>query len=182
MRYIITKEAAQLLRTALKATFPGTTFSVRCDRGSASAWIRVSWTDGPLETAVTPVGYPFQGAQFNPMTDSYDELPTQLLCTAPGELPEEVHYVVDGILYSRTLSTAAHDLVVDRIEKALHITVPRTDSAGIAWNTARTQPVHNAHVDGKVYCTDGDHYDLADLIHQVAAATDMAPVTGSRKS
>ncbi|MFH5228209.1 hypothetical protein [Antrihabitans spumae] len=96
------------------------------------------------------------------MTDSYDELPTQLLCTAPGELPEEVHYVVDGILYDRTLSTAAHNLVVELIEKALHITVSRTDSAGIDWNTARTQPVHNAHVDGKFYCTDGDHYDLAD--------------------
>ena len=45
-----TKETAAELRKHLRATWPTVKFSVRCGRGTASAWLRVAWVDGPAYT------------------------------------------------------------------------------------------------------------------------------------
>ncbi len=49
------KDAAAAIRRDLKATFPGTKFSVRKGNGTASAWIDVAWTDGPNDDMVRTI-------------------------------------------------------------------------------------------------------------------------------
>lgn len=65
-RYIQKTDCAKLIRPALKEAFPGTKFSVRCERGSS---IRITWTDGPTRSQVEMVAKKFEGATFDGMQD-----------------------------------------------------------------------------------------------------------------
>lgn len=68
-RYLSATETARLMRSALKATFPGTKFSVRSDSNS----INLRWTDGPATDAVKAVSDGFAGGRFDGMIDyAYD--------------------------------------------------------------------------------------------------------------
>jgi len=49
------KDAAAAIRADLRAVFPGTRFSVRKGTGINSAWIDVTWTDGPNDDMVYDV-------------------------------------------------------------------------------------------------------------------------------
>ena len=46
---ISTKDTAKLVRVALKNALAGVKFSVRMSIGTASAWMNVSWIDGPTD-------------------------------------------------------------------------------------------------------------------------------------
>lgn len=50
-----TAETAKLVRAAVKAAFPGVTFSVRSRVYSGGASIDVDWTDGPTSKMVDPI-------------------------------------------------------------------------------------------------------------------------------
>ena len=102
-KYISTKETAVLLRQALKAAFPGTKFSVRKSTGTASSWINVSWEDGPTTQAVDAITDTYEGSKFNGMTDSYDQMPDQLIAFSADEMPEEVRFGCSGILTHRDM-------------------------------------------------------------------------------
>jgi hypothetical protein len=106
-RSITTKEAAKLLREGLKNEFPGVKFSVTMGRGTASAWIDIHYTDGPTEAAVRDFAFRYQGAQFNGMTDSYDPVDSRLIAFDGKSEPEDVHFLVDGIIEKREYSPAA---------------------------------------------------------------------------
>lgn len=67
--YISPADTAKLVRKALKASFPSTTFAVRTKVYSGGASISVSWTDGPLTEQVEHVAGQFAGASFDGMTD-----------------------------------------------------------------------------------------------------------------
>lgn len=67
-RYSLT-ETAELVRQALRAAFPQTAFSVRSKSYSGGSSIDVAWTDGPIQSQVTPLLEPFQGADFDGMQD-----------------------------------------------------------------------------------------------------------------
>ncbi|MCZ4537757.1 hypothetical protein O4159_20345 [Gordonia terrae] len=102
-----TTETAAIMRKTLRASWPGVKFSVRQGRGTGSAWIGVSWTDGPRESEVKAVVDGFRSASFNGMTDSYDTLPDRLVAITPTELPEMVRYGCDGVNVERHYSPAA---------------------------------------------------------------------------
>ena len=40
---------------------------------TASAWMNVSWSDGPTDREVSAVTGKYEGREFNGMTDSYDD-------------------------------------------------------------------------------------------------------------
>lgn len=63
-------QSAKLLRTVLREKFPGVRFSVRLARGTARGSVDVVWTGGPEREAVREVVDPFQGQDFDGMTDS----------------------------------------------------------------------------------------------------------------
>lgn len=67
--YLSCADTAKLIRTKLKAAFPGVKFSVRSNVYSGGASIDVSWTDGPTHDMVNPVCQTFAGSGFDGMTD-----------------------------------------------------------------------------------------------------------------
>lgn len=86
-QYIPTTDAAKALQAALRAEYPGVTFSVRKDRGTACAWIRVEYSDGPTDRAVERIADRFTG---------------------PG-------YLVDGVLVSRQIGPDGRAAVAARV-------------------------------------------------------------------
>lgn len=117
--YITTKDTAKLIREALKSSFPGVKFSVRCGTGTGSAWIGVSWVDGPLTTSVREICNRYEGRHFNGMTDGYDDMGTALIVRDGAEMPEEVRFCCDGVNESRRISPEMRDLA--RIYSDSHI-------------------------------------------------------------
>lgn len=119
-RYISTKETAVLVRQALKATFPGTKFSVRMGTGTGSAWLSVTWEDGPTDAQVTPLVDRYSGSVWNANgDDTYVQNENTLLYLEGEELPEEVHFVVSGINTHRSMSEGVQKEVISRIVTAL---------------------------------------------------------------
>lgn len=92
--YISTKDAAALIRRALAEAFPGVKFSVRKSTGTASSWIRVTWTDGPTMTECDAVTSRFQSERWNGMIDGYDSIPGR-------------NYLCSGVNHERNYSLAA---------------------------------------------------------------------------
>jgi hypothetical protein len=68
-KYLSAAETAKLVRTALKAAFPRTKFSVRSRTYSMGASIDVVWTDGPCDAAVQRITSQYKGAEFDGMID-----------------------------------------------------------------------------------------------------------------
>jgi len=68
-RSISTKEAAVMLRAALKRHFPGVKFSVRYERYSMGSHINVSWTDGPTRKQVEALANGYSGSRFDASCD-----------------------------------------------------------------------------------------------------------------
>jgi hypothetical protein len=91
-------ESTAALKSALRARWPQTGFSVRGGRGTAYGWCSVSWTDGPTEALVDEVTGDFQGEGFDGSTDSTYSL--------PGRLPDGRRTGLRGINTSRHLSPA----------------------------------------------------------------------------
>ena len=68
-KYLSAAETAKLVRSALKQSFPGVTFSVRSRKYSGGASIDVSWTDGPRTPEVEAIAKRYEGADFDGMID-----------------------------------------------------------------------------------------------------------------
>lgn len=84
--------AAQDIRAALKAAFPGVKFSVRKESYSS---VRVTWTDGPPVAAVDAIADQWSAGTFDGMTDSYS--------WAKDRKPNAVQYVFTSREYSEGL-------------------------------------------------------------------------------
>lgn len=110
---IATTQAAALLKRALRAQYPGVKFSVRTERGTACAWLRVSYTDGPTVRAVQHIADGYCGQRFNAITDVYDVLPDRLV-TVDGRT-HSVRYLVDGVLASREIGPEGRAAVAERV-------------------------------------------------------------------
>jgi hypothetical protein len=81
---------------------------VRCGTDTGSAWIGVSYEDGPTYRQAADVAQAFEGRKFNGMTDSYDDQGTVLVAGGGEGMPEEVRYCCDGVNVSRSFTAAAH--------------------------------------------------------------------------
>lgn len=97
-KYYSTTETAQLIRRALRESFPGVKFSVRSDKYAGGSSIRVSWTDGPTQHSVDAIASGFSGSGFDGMQD----LKYFKDNTLNGET---VRFVVDFIFCRRDTST-----------------------------------------------------------------------------
>lgn len=155
--YIGSRDAAKLLRQALRAAFPETQFAVRCGRGTGYSWLSVSWTDGPLPEAVREITHRYEGESFNGMTDSYDQKPNVLVSFAGEDVPREVRFLVSGINTHREVSTAA-----------------------IAWAGAVIASEHGAVAPGDVVVVRGHvlrtDWGVDHVAHELAHRTDLRGV------
>lgn len=68
--WVDVKEAAKLMRGALKAKWPRTKFSVRIDRYSMGCSTDISWVDGPAAREVDALVGPYSGDRFDGSDDS----------------------------------------------------------------------------------------------------------------
>jgi hypothetical protein len=64
--------AAWNIRQLLKAAFPGVKFSVTTDKFSMGDSIRIKWTDGPTDEAVSAITDQFSSGHFDGQTDCYE--------------------------------------------------------------------------------------------------------------
>lgn len=110
-------ETAQLVRTALKAAFPGVKFSVRSKTYSGGASIDVSWTDGPNRESVEHVIHPFEGATFDSSTDCK----SYVRRIVNGQ---RVHYGADFIHANRDLGADYLRAVAERVARYYGLPAP----------------------------------------------------------
>jgi hypothetical protein len=63
---------AKAIRAELKKSFPNVKFSVTSETFSMGDAVRISWTDGPRESAVEAITGKYQAGSFNGMEDIYE--------------------------------------------------------------------------------------------------------------
>ncbi|MFB8402170.1 LPD29 domain-containing protein [Streptomyces sp. NPDC055912] len=84
MTYVDTKHVAAELKRRLNAAFPGVKFSVRTGKGTGSAGIDVSWTDGPTDGDVAAIARPMQGSTWNGYDERYENTGNEVTVTVGG--------------------------------------------------------------------------------------------------
>jgi hypothetical protein len=156
--YISTKDTAKLLRQALKSAFPGVKFSVRMSTGTASAWMNVSYSDGPTEEAVRRITGQYEGRSFNGMTDGYDDNGTALVAFEGEELPREVRYVCDGINTHRDYTPAGYQV-------AQHLMSTDSDRKDLVLFTEEGEPITDAVLPPDLYVAGHFHDYIYSATH-----------------
>lgn len=119
VKYLRVTETAKLLRAALKASFPGTKFSVRSSSYSGGASIDVVYTDGPKQKDVDAVAQRFAGADFDGMQD-LKTYHTSLLANPDGSV-EEVHHGADFVFVRRRVSPERDARIRATIERGTRV-------------------------------------------------------------
>ena len=87
--YISVTDTAKLIRQQVRKNFPGTKFSVRSDSYAGGASIRVSWTDGPSESAVKAITGGYTGGRFDGMIDMAYNVQSWLLPDGTAHLAHD---------------------------------------------------------------------------------------------
>jgi hypothetical protein len=176
--YISTKDTAKLVRQALKNAFPGVKFSVRISTGTASAWMNVSYSDGPREDDVRAITARYEGRKFNSMTDGYDDAGTVLVAFEGDELPREVRYSCDGINTHRDYTTAGYRV-------AQHLITTDSDHKDLVLFTNAGEPIPDAALPADIYVAGHFHDYLYSpvhvaqcILHRVDLTTTTAPPQG----
>lgn len=173
--YISTKETAKLVRAALKSAFPGVKFSVRMSTGTASAWMNVSWSDGPTTREVDAITAQFEGRKFNGMTDGYDNSGTVLVAFDGEEMPREVRYSCDGINTHRNYTAAA-------FTAAQKIISTDSDHRELVLFTAEGEKVAGAIVPDSIYANGYYHdyiYSPESIAHAILHHVNLCTVTAA---
>jgi hypothetical protein len=156
--YITTKETAKLLRQGLKNAFPGVKFSVRMSTGTASAWMNVSYSDGPTEDAVRAITARYEGRKFNGMTDGYDDAGTALVTFEGEQMPREVRYMCDGINTHRDYTAAGYIV-------AQHLISTDSDRTDVVLFTDTGEPLTKAVIPTDIYVAGHFHDCLYSPVH-----------------
>jgi len=102
------KDTANLIRKALKESFPDIKFSVVASGSAMCSVLTITWEDGANETQVSAIANKFKGARFDDMDDSkqyrYHMMEGQ-----------EVSFYFDYIRCNRTNSDAAVQRAIDQL-------------------------------------------------------------------
>ena len=175
-QYISTKETAAMLRKDLAKAWSGVKFSVRMGTGTGSAWLSVTYIDGPTYSDLALFCGNYEGRSFNGMTDGYDSKGTVLLVTSGDELPAEVAFMCDGINSHRNYSPAARLHAQKMIDEAGHTELRTCTDSG--------EPIHNGPVPTEIVI--GGHYfdylySPAGLAERILSSIDLSMVTGATK-
>ncbi|MDN3056879.1 hypothetical protein PH213_20455 [Streptomyces sp. SRF1] len=83
--YIPTAAISAALKRRLTEVFPGVNFHVRKGRGTGSAGVSVSWTDGPSYAEVNRVAAAYQGSYWDGYNECYRQAHNILTVTYKGE-------------------------------------------------------------------------------------------------
>ncbi|WP_189714886.1 LPD29 domain-containing protein [Streptomyces chryseus] len=83
--YIDARYVSAELKRRLTAEFPGAKFYVRRGRGTGSASIDVTWTDGPTDADVAAIARPMQGSSWNGYDERYESTGNEVTVTIDGK-------------------------------------------------------------------------------------------------
>lgn len=129
---ISTKDTAAMLRSALRAAYPGVRFSVRMDHGTAYGWISVTWEDGPTMSEVSELAGRYQSRRFDRQDDSYRTMPTTLIAFVGENQPREVRFGCDGVATHRGIGPLGWSAIATMLNRAQpSIAQLRADGRGI---------------------------------------------------
>ncbi|MFD9903898.1 LPD29 domain-containing protein [Streptomyces sp. NPDC059063] len=71
--YINTRHVSAALKRQLTDLFPGIAFKVGKGTGTGSAWISVSYEDGPAESAVSEIASRYEGSRWSGVDEMYEQ-------------------------------------------------------------------------------------------------------------
>jgi hypothetical protein len=128
IRLISTADTAKLIRSALKAAFPGTSFQVRSKSYAGGSSIDVHWTDGPTQGQVLAVTNPFEGATFDAMQD----LKESRIVEVNGE---KIRYGADYVFAKRAYSEAVRIAVMTEVAARFGMEPLPLEGNGWAWRS-----------------------------------------------
>lgn len=171
--YISTKDTAKLVRLVLKSAFPGVKFSVRMSTGTASAWMHVSWNDGPTTMAVDAITARYEGRKFNSMTDGYDDAGTVLIAGEGEQMPREVRYSCDGINTHRDYTTAG-------FAAAQKIISTDSDHRDLVIFTPEGEPIAGVALPASIYASGYFHdyiYSAVNIAQMILHHVNLSAVT-----
>lgn len=83
--HVPTAAVSAALKRKLSETFPGVPFRVRKGTGTATAWLSVSWADGPAPSKVEKITRPFQGEYWDSSDECYHATGNTVTVTWKGE-------------------------------------------------------------------------------------------------
>ena len=172
---IPTKDVAKMVRSELRATFPSVKFSVRCSRGTAVAWMDVSWVDGPTTPQVDEITGLFEGRKFNGMTDTYDDQGSILVAGEDDAMPEEIYYACGGILTARSFSAAGHleaQRVIETESSIPHVRVCDDDGNLLTKGGNLASPGDEVQIAGHRF---SGWLDVHQAVHLVLYKRDLTP-------
>jgi hypothetical protein len=129
------KQTAALVRAALRAGWPGITFSVRARSSKGYTTIDVSWEDGPAASAVDEVARRYEGTAYDEMTGGERREPT-LIAFNGEELPKLVTFSCQDVGLNRRIGPKGWAAVVEILNSA-QPGVAVLNNAGTALNDAR---------------------------------------------
>jgi hypothetical protein len=118
-------QTAQLVRKALKESFPGVTFSVTSRTYSMGAHIVVDWIDGPNESQVERITTKFRGSRFDGMSET-----TQHYSHTLDGKP--VSFINSGASLRRDYSDAQIEAALQRILPTFKKDTGREATGGVA--------------------------------------------------
>ena len=149
--YISVADTAKIIRSDLKAAFPGIVFSVRSHSYSMGASITVRWVDGPTTDQVESVTEyyrakgPMDNSDYSP--DVYKDIDGV-----------RTHYGSNYVFTERTYSQAFGQAVADQV----------ADSYGVAWVKVDERGFWGAAL--RVYLDNGQ--DLCTMIYRTISGID----------
>lgn len=153
-KYLSPAETAQLVRQALKESFPGVKFGVKSKRYTGGGSIDVSWIDGPNGAQVEEVAQRFAGSYFDSGIDYQGSCYHKL----DGEL---VHFGASFVFCTRKYSDAAVESAIKRVAAGYGDTCGATVASfheGKLWGVS---PLQNWNGQG--------HWDMDSLIKRALA-------------
>jgi hypothetical protein len=142
--YISTPDTARMIRTVLKANYPGFKFSVRSKSYSGGSSITVYWEDGPTTEEVDSLVKRFEGASFDGMIDLKSYHSSDLA-------GREVHFGADYVFTSRSFSVERTKEVLEEIQRDYDVPeLPENPEIKAGW------------IEGgwNIKVNDGSNYDL----------------------
>lgn len=170
MKTISAKETAKIIKSILKAAFPGQKFSIRSDHNA----INIKWFDGPMPSQVTPLVSVFKSQGFDGMIDMSYSLGD---CLYQGE---KVHFSSAYVFCNREFTKEFLQNAANKVSSVIGIKAPEISETGdygarILGDANSTWVLYRHFVDSNGHfeiCSDsgGGSY-LSQLILDVAAHT-----------
>lgn len=170
LRSYTTAGIAQLIREALKASFPGVKFSVTSSTYAGGSSVDIEYCDGPSEQQVKQVYARFISGHFDGSKDRYVYHQEPTVIDASGQLRRESYGA--KYLSTRRNYSAAYGFFLNSLDLRERPTLARQFAAFYAWHSRQRyymQASYGHHAGSWTLSSDSSHGDLEQLAAALSA-------------